>query len=221
VTSPTLPNKRHQLHEPGARPERAGRVARRRRPRERHAQTGLRAAGRPTCAPGRTAPGHPLGPHRGDGGAVPQRGCDSRRQRRVRPSGRRTRAGAHPRPAGSRVVLALGWVAKNRGLVQNFLQAQTTTISIDGATHDISDSYSAIEPFPDGGARIAYSSRHRCDAFGRRVPSGGWHAGGFSCGPRRCRRRDHTSAGFLPPRGCTLYPLPHYGLGVSACSGGG
>jgi hypothetical protein len=55
-------------------------------------------------------------------------------------------------PAGSRVVLALGWASKNRGLVQNFLQAQTTTISIDGAAPvDISDSYSAIGPFPDGG----------------------------------------------------------------------
>ena len=55
-------------------------------------------------------------------------------------------------PAGSRVVLALGWAAKNRGLVQNFLQAQTTTISIDGgAPVDLSDAYSAIEPLPDGG----------------------------------------------------------------------
>jgi hypothetical protein len=63
-------------------------------------------------------------------------------------------------PAGSRVVLALGWVATNRGLVQNFLQAQTTTISIDGAAPvDISDSYSAIEPFPDGG----FASRIRHD----------------------------------------------------------
>lgn len=54
-------------------------------------------------------------------------------------------------PAGSRVVLALGWVAKNRGLVQNFLQAQTTTIAIDGgATIDLGDAYSAIEPRPDG-----------------------------------------------------------------------
>jgi hypothetical protein len=55
-------------------------------------------------------------------------------------------------PAGSRVVLALGWASKNRGLVQNFLQAQTTTISIDGgAVIDLSDSYRAIETFPDGG----------------------------------------------------------------------
>ena len=62
-------------------------------------------------------------------------------------------------PAGSRVVLVLGWAAKNRGLVQNFLQAQTTTISIDGgAAVDLSDSYGAIEPLPDGGfaTRIRY-----------------------------------------------------------------
>jgi hypothetical protein len=37
-------------------------------------------------------------------------------------------------------------------LVQTFLQAQTTTISIDGgAAVDISDSYSAIEPHSDEG----------------------------------------------------------------------
>jgi hypothetical protein len=63
-------------------------------------------------------------------------------------------------PAGSRVVLALGWVAKNRGLVQNFLQAQTTTISLNGAAPiDISDSYSPIEPRPDGD----FASRIRHD----------------------------------------------------------
>jgi hypothetical protein len=54
-------------------------------------------------------------------------------------------------PAGSRVVLGVGWAAKNRGLVQDFLQAQTTKISIDGATIDLSDSYSALERLPDGG----------------------------------------------------------------------
>jgi hypothetical protein len=53
-------------------------------------------------------------------------------------------------PAGSRVVLALGWGAKNQGLVKQFLQAQTTTISLNGAAPvDLSDSYSAIEPRPD------------------------------------------------------------------------
>ena len=52
-------------------------------------------------------------------------------------------------PAGSRIVLLLAWGAKNQGLVQQFLQAQTTTISLDGAAFiDLSDSYSAIEPDP-------------------------------------------------------------------------
>jgi hypothetical protein len=60
-------------------------------------------------------------------------------------------------PAGSRVVLALGWAATNRGLVQNFLNAQTTTIALNSAAPvDISDSYGPIESLPDGGfgARI-------------------------------------------------------------------
>ncbi len=63
-------------------------------------------------------------------------------------------------PAGSRVVLTIGWAAKNRGLVQDFLNAQTTTISINGAAPiDISDSYGPIEPFPDG----AFATRLRHD----------------------------------------------------------
>jgi hypothetical protein len=58
-------------------------------------------------------------------------------------------------PAGSRIVLLFGWVAKNRGLVQAFLNAQTTTISLNGAAPiDISDSYGPIRqvPFPVDGA---------------------------------------------------------------------
>jgi hypothetical protein len=63
-------------------------------------------------------------------------------------------------PAGSRVVLALGWVAKNRGLVKQFLDAQTTTVSLDGAASiDISDSYGEIEPRPDTG-EFASGIRH-------------------------------------------------------------
>jgi hypothetical protein len=55
-------------------------------------------------------------------------------------------------PAGSRIVLLFGWAAKKRGLVKDFLQAQTTTISLNGAAPiDISDSYSAIEEHPEGG----------------------------------------------------------------------
>jgi hypothetical protein len=54
-------------------------------------------------------------------------------------------------PAGSRIVLLFGWAAKKRGLVKDFLQAQTTTISLNGAAPiDISDSYSAVNEFPGG-----------------------------------------------------------------------
>jgi hypothetical protein len=54
-------------------------------------------------------------------------------------------------PAGSRIVLLFGWLAKNKGLVQAFLNAQTTTISLNGAAPiDVSDSYGAIEERPNG-----------------------------------------------------------------------
>jgi len=56
-------------------------------------------------------------------------------------------------PAGSRIVLLFGWAAKNKGLVQAFLNAQTTTISLNGgAPIDISGKYSPIEKvaFPEG-----------------------------------------------------------------------
>jgi hypothetical protein len=53
-------------------------------------------------------------------------------------------------PAGSRIVLLFGWAAKNKGLVQAFLNAQTTTISLNGASIDVSDSYTAIRKVPDG-----------------------------------------------------------------------
>ena len=57
-------------------------------------------------------------------------------------------------PAGSRIVLQLGWAAKNIGLVQAFLNAQTTTISLNGAAPiDVSGSYGAIEEHPEGGFR--------------------------------------------------------------------
>jgi hypothetical protein len=68
-------------------------------------------------------------------------------------------------PAGSRIVLLFGWAAKNRGLVQAFLNAQTTTISLNGAAPiDISDSYSPIRqvPVPDGRA-FASDVRHDTD----------------------------------------------------------
>lgn len=54
-------------------------------------------------------------------------------------------------PAGSTIVLLFGWVAKNRGLVQSFVNAQTTTISLNGAAPiDVSDSYSDIKEVPGG-----------------------------------------------------------------------
>lgn len=54
-------------------------------------------------------------------------------------------------PAGSRIVLLFGWAAKKRGLVKDFLQAQTTTISLNGAAAtDVSDSYSPIKELPNG-----------------------------------------------------------------------
>jgi hypothetical protein len=68
-------------------------------------------------------------------------------------------------PAGSTIVLLFGWAAKNRGLVQAFLNAQTTTISLNGgAPINISNSYSAIRSVPpdffppDGG--FASNVRH-------------------------------------------------------------
>jgi hypothetical protein len=68
-------------------------------------------------------------------------------------------------PAGSRIVLLFGWAAKNKGLVQAFLNAQTTTISLNGAAPiDISDSYSPIEELPDDGfPEGGFASRVRHD----------------------------------------------------------
>lgn len=38
------------------------------------------------------------------------------------------------RPAGTEIVARTGWAAKTRGLVQDFLQAQTTTLDVSGRT---------------------------------------------------------------------------------------
>jgi hypothetical protein len=62
-------------------------------------------------------------------------------------------------PTGSRIVLLFGWAAKNRGLVQAFLNAQTTTISLNGADPvDISDSYGAIRDLPGGFLHPMYAT---------------------------------------------------------------
>jgi len=67
-------------------------------------------------------------------------------------------------PAGSRIVLLFGWGAKNRGLVQAFLNAQTTTISLNGgAPIDISDSYSPIKELPTPPPERAFASNVRHD----------------------------------------------------------
>ena len=54
-------------------------------------------------------------------------------------------------PAGSDVVVAQRWEAKNTGLVQAFLNAQTTTLAVNGgAPLDISSEYVPISAAQDG-----------------------------------------------------------------------
>lgn len=54
-------------------------------------------------------------------------------------------------PAGSEVVVAQRWEAKTRGLVQTFLNAQTTTIALNGdPSLDISQDYDPIAPTSSG-----------------------------------------------------------------------
>jgi hypothetical protein len=51
-------------------------------------------------------------------------------------------------PAGSDVVVANRWEAKNHGLVQFYLNAQTTTITVNGNVSDISRGYGPIIAVP-------------------------------------------------------------------------
>lgn len=54
-------------------------------------------------------------------------------------------------PAGSRIVLLFGWASENKGLVQTFLNAQTTTISLNGAAPSRSATLTApSRKFPPG-----------------------------------------------------------------------
>jgi hypothetical protein len=54
------------------------------------------------------------------------------------------RGGQVTRPAGSAISITLAWETKNRGLLVNYLQAQTTTISINGGPPvDASQAYSS------------------------------------------------------------------------------
>jgi hypothetical protein len=64
-------------------------------------------------------------------------------------------------PAGSDVVVAQRWEAKTRGLVEAFLNAQTTTLSVNGgAPLDISGEYAPISAAPGGTyfTRVAHDS---------------------------------------------------------------
>ena len=64
-------------------------------------------------------------------------------------------------PAGSDVVVAQRWEAKNTGLVQAFLNGQTTTLTVDdGAPLDISGGYVLISAAPGGGyfTRVAHDT---------------------------------------------------------------
>jgi hypothetical protein len=64
-------------------------------------------------------------------------------------------------PAGSDVVVAQRWEAKSTGLVQAFLNAQTTTIAVDGgAPLDISGDYVPISVAAGGGyfTRVAHDT---------------------------------------------------------------
>jgi hypothetical protein len=57
-------------------------------------------------------------------------------------------------PAGSQVVVAQRWEAKTKGLVRTYLNAQTTTISVNGGEPvDVSTDYAPIAPTSSEGAR--------------------------------------------------------------------
>jgi DNA-binding beta-propeller fold protein YncE len=51
------------------------------------------------------------------------------------------------RPAGTEIVVRQGWGTSNRGLAMDFIQAQTTTVSVNGgAPVEISDGYNQPQP---------------------------------------------------------------------------
>jgi hypothetical protein len=56
------------------------------------------------------------------------------------------------RPAGTTIVARFGWAAKNNGLVRDFLESQTTTVTVNGgAAVDISNSFDLPAEYPPGG----------------------------------------------------------------------
>jgi len=70
-------------------------------------------------------------------------------------------SGGHvTRAAGSQIVVAVGWVAKTQGLVQDFLNAQTTTVSVNGGVPvDVSGGYIPIFPLgTDFATRVFYDT---------------------------------------------------------------
>ena len=56
------------------------------------------------------------------------------------------------RPAGTTIVARFGWAAKNNGLVQDFVESQTTTVVANGGTAvDVSNLFSRPADYPPGG----------------------------------------------------------------------
>jgi hypothetical protein len=53
-------------------------------------------------------------------------------------------------PAGSTITIRQGVSEQTRGILTDYLNAQTTTISIDGTTVDVSDAWPAPEMRPTG-----------------------------------------------------------------------
>ena len=71
------------------------------------------------------------------------------------------RGGQVTRPAGSQVRIAQGWSAKSKGLMVDYLQAQTTTIIVNGGPPiDVSDAYSPPAPddFGTFGSDVGYDT---------------------------------------------------------------
>ena len=70
-------------------------------------------------------------------------------------------SGGHvTRPAGTDIVVRFGWIAKTPGLVQDYLQAQASTLAVnDGPTVDVSGTYGApIAVGADWGAFAFYDT---------------------------------------------------------------
>jgi hypothetical protein len=60
-------------------------------------------------------------------------------------------SGQVTRPAGTEIVVRQGFSSKNRGLAQDLVASQTTTIAVNGgAPHDLSDLWSSPFEAPDG-----------------------------------------------------------------------